>query len=380
MIYLDNSATTKPYPEVLQVHQQVSERFFGNPSSLHQLGVDASRLLSETRKQILHYTGFTQYEIIFTSGATEANNIAIKGAALAKMNRGRHIVTTAIEHPSVIESFEQLKTLFGFDISYIQVNEHGRADMTHLKEVLRPDTVLVSLMHVNNETGAIQPIEEAASIIRKYAKEAIFHVDGVQGIGKVPLPKEMDIDLLTMSGHKIHGLKGTGALFLKKGVVLAPFITGGEQELGLRSGTENPAGAVSLAKAIKQSFEYLNKHHDEMIALKTELEQQLGKIEGVVINTPLTHSAPHIVNFSVPGIQIEVLLHMLEKEGIYVSTTSACSAKKKEPSRVLLAMGKSEEAAKSSMRISLTYGQGPELAPQIITSIAQSVKKLKGMR
>ncbi|MCL6796191.1 cysteine desulfurase [Bacillus altitudinis] len=380
MIYLDNSATTKPYPEVLQVHQQVSERFFGNPSSLHQLGIDASRLLSETRKQILHYTGFTQYEIIFTSGATEANNIAIKGAALAKMNRGRHIVTTAIEHPSVIESFEQLKTLFGFDISYIQVNEHGRADMTHLKEVLRPDTVLVSLMHVNNETGAIQPIEEAASIIRKYAKEAIFHVDGVQGIGKVPLPKEMDIDLLTMSGHKIHGLKGTGALFLKKGVVLAPFITGGEQELGLRSGTENPAGAVSLAKAIKQSFEYLNKHHDEMIALKTELEQQLGKIEGVVINTPLTHSAPHIVNFSVPGIQIEVLLHMLEKEGIYVSTTSACSAKKKEPSRVLLAMGKSEEAAKSSMRISLTYGQGPELAPQIITSIAQSVKKLKGMR
>ncbi|HCO79431.1 cysteine desulfurase family protein [Bacillus sp. (in: firmicutes)] len=380
MIYLDNSATTKPYPEVLQVHQQVSERFFGNPSSLHQLGIDASRLLSETRKQILHYTGFTQYEIIFTSGATEANNIAIKGAALAKMNRGRHIVTTAIEHPSVIESFEQLKTLFGFDISYIQVNEHGRADMTHLKEVLRPDTVLVSLMHVNNETGAIQPIEEAASIIRKYAKEAIFHVDGVQGIGKVPLLKEMDIDLLTMSGHKIHGLKGTGALFLKKGVVLAPFITGGEQELGLRSGTENPAGAVSLAKAIKQSFEYLNKHHDEMIALKTELEQQLGKIEGVVINTPLTHSAPHIVNFSVPGIQIEVLLHMLEKEGIYVSTTSACSAKKKEPSRVLLAMGKSEEAAKSSMRISLTYGQGPELAPQIITSIAQSVKKLKGMR
>ncbi|BDC59651.1 putative cysteine desulfurase IscS 2 [Bacillus altitudinis] len=380
MIYLDNSATTKPYPEVLQVHQQVSERFFGNPSSLHQLGIDASRLLSETRKQILHYTGFTQYEIIFTSGATEANNIAIKGAALAKMNRGRHIVTTAIEHPSVIESFEQLKTLFGFDISYIQVNEHGRADMTHLKEVLRPDTVLVSLMHVNNETGVIQPIEEAASIIRKYAKEAIFHVDGVQGIGKVPLPKEMDIDLLTMSGHKIHGLKGTGALFLKKEIILAPFITGGEQELGLRSGTENPAGAVSLAKAIKQSFEYLNKHHDEMIALKTELEQQLGKIEGVVINTPLTHSAPHIVNFSVPGIQIEVLLHMLEKEGIYVSTTSACSAKKKEPSRVLLAMGKSEEAAKSSMRISLTYGQGPELAPQIITSIAQSVKKLKGMR
>ncbi|WP_272511788.1 cysteine desulfurase family protein [Bacillus altitudinis] len=380
MIYLDNSATTKPYPEVLQVHQQVSERFFGNPSSLHQLGIDASRLLSETRKQILHYTGFTQYEIIFTSGATEANNIAIKGAALAKMNRGRHIVTTAIEHPSVIESFEQLKTLFGFDISYIQVNEHGRADMTHLKEVLRPDTVLVSLMHVNNETGAIQPIEEAASIIRTYAKEAIFHVDGVQGIGKVPLPKEMDIDLLTMSGHKIHGLKGTGALFLKKEIVLAPFITGGEQEFGLRSGTENPAGAVSLAKAIKQSFEYLNKHHDEMIALKTELEQQLGKIEGIVINTPLTHSAPHIVNFSVPGIQIEVLLHMLEKEGIYVSTTSACSAKKKEPSRVLLAMGKSEEVAKSSMRISLTYGQGPELTPQIITSIAQSVKKLKGMR
>ncbi|AOZ89699.1 cysteine desulfurase NifS [Bacillus xiamenensis] len=380
MIYLDNSATTKPYPEVLKVYQQVSERFFGNPSSLHQLGIDASRLLNETRKQMLHYTGFKQYEIIFTSGATEANNIAIKGAAIAKMNRGRHIVTTTIEHPSVIESCEQLRTLFGFDISYVQVNEHGHADMTHLKEVLRPDTVLVSMMHVNNETGAVQPIEEAASIIREHAKEALFHVDGVQGIGKVPLPKEVDIDLLTMSGHKIHGLKGTGALFLKKETVLAPFITGGEQELGLRSGTENPAGAVSLAKAMKHSFEHLNKHLDEMQSLKTQLQKQLGEIEGVVLNTPLTNSAPHIVNFSVPGIQIEVLLHMLEKEGIFVSTTSACSAKKKEPSHVLLAMGKSEEAARSSMRISLTYGQGPELATRIITSIAQSVKKLKGMR
>ncbi|KEP26710.1 cysteine desulfurase family protein [Bacillus zhangzhouensis] len=380
MIYLDNSATTKPYPEVLQVYQQVSERFFGNPSSLHQLGIDASRLLSETRKQMLHYTGFKQYEIIFTSGATEANNIAIKGAALAKMNRGKHIVTTTIEHPSVIESFEQLKTLFGFDISYIQVNEHGHVDLTQLKEVLRPDTVLVSMMHVNNETGAIQPIEEAAGIIREHAKDALFHVDGVQGIGKVSLNKHVDVDLLTMSGHKIHGLKGTGALFLKKGTELAPFITGGEQEFGLRSGTENPAGAVSLAKAMKQSFAHAEKHHDEMLALKTQLQKKLGEIEGVVLNTPLTQSAPHIVNFSVPGIQIEVLLHMLEKEGIYVSTTSACSAKKKEPSRVLLAMGKAEEVAKSSMRISLTYGQGPELTKRIITSIAQSVKKLKGMR
>ena len=380
MIYLDNSATTKPYPEVLQVYQQVSERFFGNPSSLHQLGIDASRLLSETRKQMLHYTGFKQYEIIFTSSATEANNIAIKGAALAKMNRGKHIVTTTIEHPSVIESFEQLKALFGFDISYIQVNEHGHVDLTHLKEVLRPDTVLVSMMHVNNETGAIQPIEAASGMIREHAKDALFHVDGVQGIGKVALNKQVDVDLLTMSGHKIHGLKGTGALFLKKGTVLAPFITGGEQEFGLRSGTENPAGAVSLAKAMKQSFEHVEKHHDEMLALKIQLQKQLREIEGVVINTPLTQSAPHIVNFSVPGIQIEVLLHKLEKEGNHVSTTSTCSAKKKEPSRVLLAMGKAEEVAKSSMRISLTYGQGPELTQRIITSIAQSVKKLKGMR
>ncbi|MER0139069.1 cysteine desulfurase family protein [Bacillus safensis subsp. safensis] len=380
MIYLDNSATTKPYPEVLQVYQQVSERYFGNPSSLHQFGIDASRLLNETRKQMLHYTGLKHYEIIFTSGATEANNIAIKGAALAKMNRGKHIVTTEIEHPSVIESFEQLKALFGFDISYIQVNEHGHADITHLKEVLRPDTVLVSMMHVNNETGAIQPIEEAAGIIREHAENALFHVDGVQGMCKIALNKQLDVDLLTMSGHKIHGLKGTGALFLKKDVTLAPFITGGEQELGLRSGTENPAGAVSLAKAMKQSFEQLDKHHDEMLNLKTQLQKQLGEIEGIVMNTPRAQSAPHIVNFSVPGIQIEVLLHMLEKEGIYVSTTSACSAKKKEPSRVLLAMGKPEEVAKSSMRISLTYGQGPELATQIITSIEQSVKKLKGMR
>ncbi|MFJ5965261.1 cysteine desulfurase family protein [Bacillus sp. NPDC093026] len=381
MIYLDNSATTKPYPEVLHVYQQVSERFFGNPSSLHQLGIDANRLLSETRKQMLQYVGLKQHEIIFTSGATEANNIAIKGAALAKMNRGKHIVTSTIEHPSVIESFKQLKALFGFDISYIHVNNHGHLDLTSLKEVLRPDTVLVSIMHVNNETGAIQPIEEAGKIIREYAKNALFHVDGVQGMGKVELNKQqIDIDLLTMSGHKIHGLKGTGALFFKKGTVLTPLFTGGEQEFGIRSGTENPAGAVSLVKAVKQSFEKLEKHRNEMLLLKTKLLDQLAEIDGVVINTPNMQSAPHIVNFSVPGIQIEVLLHMLEEEGIFVSTTSACSAKKKEPSRVLLAMGKSEEVAKSSMRISLTYGQGPELVSHVITSITQSVKKLKGMR
>ncbi|MFS0654559.1 cysteine desulfurase family protein [Bacillus sp. 179-C3.3 HS] len=380
MIYLDNSATTKPYPEVLQVYQQVSERFFGNPSSLHQLGIDASRLLDETRKQTLHYTGFKQYEIIFTSGATEGNNIAIKGAALSKMNRGKHIVTTAIEHPSVRESFEQLRSLFGFEISYIQVDAHGHLDLVHLKDILRPDTVLVSIMHVNNETGAIQPIEAAASIIREHAKDALFHVDGVQGMGKVAIHPQTDIDLFTMSGHKIHGLKGTGALFVKKGTALTPLMTGGEQEFGVRSGTENPAGAVSLAKAIKHSLENLDKHEDEMLALKTQLQNQLGEIEGVVINTPLMQSAPHIVNFSVPDIQIEVLLHMLEKEGIFVSTTSACSAKKKEPSHVLLAMGKSEEIAKSSMRISLTYGQDSELVPHIMTAITKSVKKLKGMR
>ncbi|CAM5375178.1 cysteine desulfurase [Bacillus safensis FO-36b] [Bacillus safensis subsp. safensis] len=181
------------------------------------------------------------------------------------------------------------------------------------------------------KSGAIQPIEEASLPLTRRArrKYPLFHVDGVQGMCKVALNKQLDVDILTMSGHKIHGLKGTGALFLKKDVTLAPFITGGEQELGLRSGTENPAGAVSLAKAMKQSFEQLDKYHDEMLNLKTQLQKQLGEVEGIVMNTPRAQSAPHIVNFSVPGIQIEVLLHMLEKEGIYVSTTSACSAKKK---------------------------------------------------
>ncbi|MGE6628864.1 cysteine desulfurase family protein [Bacillus sp. NPDC077027] len=381
MIYLDNSATTKADEEVLNVYNQVNERFFGNPSSLHQLGIDASRLLRETRKQLLQHLQLNDNEVVFTSGATEANNMAIKGAALARMNRGKHLVTSMIEHPSVIESMEQLTSLFGFEVSYIQVDENGQIDLNSLQSALRKDTILVSLMHVNNETGAIQPLEKASKLIRQYAKDALFHVDGVQGLNKVKLnARQVDFDLFTMSGHKIHGLKGTGALVLKKGTILTPLMTGGEQEFGIRSGTENPAGAVSLAKAVKLTKEKLFEHRQQMILLKEQLMKRLSEIEGVVMNTPSIDSAPHIVNFSVPGIQTEVLLHMLEKQGIYVSTTSACSAKKKEPSRVLLAMGKSEDIAKSSIRMSLTYGQGPELATQVISSLEKSVKKLKGMR
>lgn len=354
MIYLDNSATTKPYQEVIETFVKVTEKFYGNPSSLHKKGIEAEQLIERARQLIADYLHVKPHEIIFTSGGTEGNNLAIKGAAFQYKQRGKHLITTEIEHPSSLEAFRFLETL-GFQVTYLPVDENGHVSVEDVKRALRDDTILVSIIHVNNEIGTIQPIHDIGALLKKERK-IIFHVDHVQGITKVPLSmREAHIDLCTVSGHKIHGLKGTGLLYVREGLELTPLQHGGGQENGYRSGTENTAGIVSLAKALRLSFEKAETNIGRLNRLKAFLIDELGRIDGVVLNTPKEGSAPHIVNFSLPGYKPEVLVHALADKGISLSTKSACSSKRSEASHVIWAIGKDEERAQSALRVSMSF-------------------------
>jgi cysteine desulfurase len=374
LIYLDNSATTKPYEEVLHAFAHVATRYFANPSSLHGLGAEAENLLAQARKQMAGLLGADEQEIIFTSGGTEGNNLAIKGTALSLKKKGNHIITTQIEHPSVIESCRQLQKLFDFDVTYLPVNEEGIVEVEDIKKNIRKETILVSVMHVNNETGSIQPIEEISMLLLDFP-DIYFHVDHVQGAAKVPLSLK-GIDLCTISGHKFHALNGCGVLYARKGMKFEPLLSGGAQEKQARSGTESIALAVSMAKALRMSMDKYEACIDNLQKMKSNLIRKLNKIEGIVVNTSANKSAPHIINFSVPGIQAEVLLHMLEQSGIYVSTTSACSSKRKKSSTVLLAMGKGEAVASSSIRISLSYENTSEELEEFMDVLKKSLEKL----
>src|SRR5690606_38275314 len=335
MIYLDNGATTKPHPEVLESFQKVSENYFANPSSIHELGGTVSDLQSEARKQIAQILGVEPEEIVFTSGGTEGNNLAIKGIVLEHQNRGKHIITSKVEHPSVYNTCKSLETL-GFEVTYLPVNRHGIVDVEDVKQALRDDTVLVSIMHVNNEIGSIQPIEAIADLLIEYPK-VFFHIDAVQSLGKVPLDLSHEgIDLATFSGHKINGLKGTGVLYVKKGTTLFPLFHGGGQEFGIRSGTENVAGNVAFAKALRLIKEKEQAKRHELNEIRMKLYEALEQMEGVEMNSP-KEGAPHIVHVSVPGFKPEVIIHALYDQGIVISTQSACSSKREEESRVLKA-------------------------------------------
>ncbi|GMB07327.1 cysteine desulfurase [Thermolongibacillus altinsuensis] len=376
MIYLDNSATTKVFPEALESFTAVATNYFGNPSSLHELGMQAERLLIQAREQIARLLHVKATEIIFTSGGTESNNMAIKGIAWQHRHRGRHIITTSIEHPSVAEACKQLEQL-GFEVTYLPVDERGIVSVEDVEKAIREDTILVSIMHVNNEIGSIQPIEQIGATLKKYPK-IFFHVDHVQGVTKVPLDfKKANIDLCTMSAHKFHGLKGAGILYVREGVKLSPLLAGGAQEMQLRSGTENVAGIVAMAKALRLAFEKYEKARQELNEMKRLLIAELSKIEGIQVNTPVDHSAPHIVNFSINGLKSEVFVHELEKQQIYVSTTSACSSRKKAPSKTLLAMGADQKRAESSIRISLSYENHRGQLSLIIEAIKHALKKLQ---
>jgi cysteine desulfurase len=375
MIYLDNSATTKPYKEVLDSFLKVSEDFFGNPSSLHKIGGQAEKLLQQARSQVAKLLNVKATEILFTSGGTESNNLAVKGVAMANRERGRHIITSSIEHASVQNAMEQLESL-GFEITYVNPDANGFVSAEAIKNELRDDTILVSVIHVNNEVGTIQPIEEIGVVLKSYPK-AFFHVDHVQGVGKVPLDfYNMGIHLCTISGHKFHGLKGTGALFIKEGVRLSPLFSGGNQEWKHRSGTENVAGMVAMSKALRMTIEQRKEKLNQMTATMERLRDGISQIKEITIHTPQPKNAPHILNFSVRGLKAETFVHALEEKNIYVSTTSACSSKKKAASKTLLAMGVPVDEAESAIRISLTYSNTIEEADKTIKAVAEAVKHL----
>jgi cysteine desulfurase len=353
MIYFDNSATTKPHEEVIESYQTVSENYYGNPSSQHQLGYDADKLLRKAYEQAASMLGVSNQEIIFTSGGTESNNLAIKGIALRYQKHGKHLVTTTIEHPSVLEAFKALEML-GFEVTYVPVDNSGVVKVDDIKRVVRKDTILVSVMHINNELGTIQPIQAIGEFLA-HKKYVFFHVDHVQGYGKVELDlKRAHIDLLSVSGHKIHGLKGTGLLYLKENVQLFPLFHGGGQQGNLRSGTENIAGIVSLVKAMRMVSEQQMHHPDHLKQLKSHLISRLSTLKEVVINTP-EDAAPHIINFSVPGYKPEVIVHALEERRIFVSTKSACASKSPDESAVLKAIHLPADRTKSALRISFSY-------------------------
>ncbi|MGM0523715.1 MAG: cysteine desulfurase family protein [Bacillota bacterium] len=353
MIYFDNSATTKPHEEVIESYQTVSENYYGNPSSQHQLGYDADKLLRKAYEQAASMLGVSNQEIVFTSGGTESNNLAIKGIALRYQKHGKHLVTTTIEHPSVLEAFKALETL-GFEVSYVPVDASGVVKVEDIKQAVRKDTILVSVMHINNEIGTIQPIQAIGEFLAT-KKYTFFHVDHVQGYGKVELDiKRAHVDLLSVSGHKIHGLKGTGLLYLKENVQLFPLFHGGGQQGNLRSGTENIAGIVSLVKAMRMVSEQQMHHPNHLNTLKAELMSRLAKLKQVVMNTP-EDAAPHIINFSVPGYKPEVIVHALEERRIFVSTKSACASKSPDESAVLKAINLPADRTKSALRISFSY-------------------------
>jgi cysteine desulfurase len=376
MIYLDNSATTKPYKEVLDTFITVSEKYFANPSSLHSKGGEAENLLTAARRSLAHLLDVSPSEIVFTSGGTEGNNIAIKGIAYQHQNRGKHLITTAVEHASSYESFQYLENQ-GFEVTYLPVNEAGMIYLEDLQDAIRPDTILVSMLHVNNETGTIQPIKEIGKILKNHRK-IFFHVDNVQGIGKVPLQlNDWGVDLCTISAHKIHGLKGTGLIYIKNGVTLSALFTGGEQEYRKRAGTENVAGIVSMAKALRLTLEEMRKKKETMLAVKKVFTDGLKNIEGITINTPEKNSAPHIINFSVEDIKPEVLIHALDKRNIFVSTRSACSSKHGGASRILIEMGLGEKRASTAIRISTSYDNTIEEADSTLEVLNEEILNFK---
>ncbi|MEC3885011.1 cysteine desulfurase family protein [Halobacillus sp. HZG1] len=375
MIYLDNSATTHPHDEVLESFQKVADQYFANPSSVHRFGSEAERLLDRSRKQAAQLLNVSPQEVVFTSGGTEGNNMAIKGVALQHQTRGKHLITTEIEHPSVMEAFKALETL-GFEVTYINVDQNGKVNPEDIKQALRDDTILVSVMSVNNELGTIQPVQKIGELLKPYPK-VFFHVDHVQGLGKIELSlNDWGIDLCTLSGHKIHGLKGTGALLMQKHVRIFPLLHGGNQEAEVRAGTENLPGTVAFVKALRLLHENREQKIDHLSGMRKMLWEGLMLRDFCRINSP-EDGAPHIVNFSIPGYKPEVIIHALGEEGIFISTKSACSSKQPDVSAVLKACNLDYERTTSALRVSLSTSNRREEIDLFLKKLDQTVENLQ---
>ena len=353
MIYLDNCATTKPYDEVLKTFVEVNNNYYGNPASINKYGKTVNKLLNAARTQVADILGVESDTIYFTSCATESNNIALLGSVEHKKDFGNRIIVSKIEHPSVLETFRELEHR-GFILDYVNVDENGFIDLEHLKSLLTKETILVSVMHVNNIFGAIQPIGKIVELLKDYPK-IHFHVDGVQGVLKEKIDLTM-IDSYSISAHKFHGLKGVGALYLKSRRTTHNITFGGGQENGLRSGTVNVPGAVSLAKALRLTQEKVNDVKEKHYEYKKLIVDELSAIEHVIINSPLQNDfVDSIINISLPKIKGEAIINALNERGIMVSTTSACSSRTFHLNEALYARGLSKENIEGSIRVSFSY-------------------------
>ncbi len=352
--YFDNSATTRVYPEVVTAMNDIMLMQYGNPSSMHRKGMEAEMVLRSARQTVAKTLKTDDRNILFTSGGTESDNMALIGCATAAIRSGKHIITTRIEHPAILETCAYLEEQ-GFEVTYLNVDKNGLIDLGELEDSIRSDTTVVSIMHTNNEIGAVEPVEEASRIIKAKNPNTLFHVDAVQGYGKFSInPKKAGIDLMSVSGHKIHGPKGIGFLYIGNGVKIHPIIHGGGQQKNLRSGTENVPGIVGLAKASEIIYERLDNDRANMYAMKERLIEGLLSIDDIKING-LTgeDSAPHIVSASVGGVRSEVLLHALEDKDIYISAGSACASNKPAVSETLKAIGVEKRFLESTVRFSL---------------------------
>ncbi|MEK4060140.1 MULTISPECIES: cysteine desulfurase family protein [Paenibacillus] len=380
MLYWDYAAAAPPYEEVVQTMEQIMKQHYANPSSLHRAGTEADRLIKRSREVCAAALGVNPQEILFTSGATESNNLAVKGAALQYQSRGRHIVTTEIEHPSVYESCLQLQNM-GWEVTFVAPDSSGMVEPSRIAAAVRRDTVLVSVMHVNNEVGTVQPLLEIGRLVKAANHRTLFHVDGVQGYsGFEPRLGEWQADLYSLSPHKIRGPRGVGLLYVREGVTLFPLLTGGSQENGLRAGTENVPAVVASAKAVRMSGERREQFNNVMIPLRNRLLKFVAGIPELKVNSR-EDGAPHIVHFSYPGMKGEVLARKLEELGMVVSTRSACSSRLAEPSRILLSMGRDVSTALGGIRISLGDSHTEAdiaLLEQALLKAVQALKIVEG--
>lgn len=382
MIYLDNSATTPLRKEVIETMNEMMSICYGNPSSLHRLGLETEKRITKARKLIASHLNVNKEEIYFTSGGTESNNIAIQGTVAKNAGKSIHIITTKIEHASVLNVFKEYEKSSNIEVDYVNVDSKGIIDLSELSKLLRDDTLLVSVMMVNNETGIIQPIEKIKETIKSKSDKTLLHVDGVQALGKRKIDlKRLGIDLFSFSGHKIHGPKGIGGLYVKKGLNLKPLFYGGGQEKNLRSGTENTIGIMGMYKALELMEQNYEKESEHIQKLKTVFLEKLAcSGEDFKLNSLLTDSfIPNILSLSFENTRGEIILHSLEEKDIYISTTSACSSKDKTKSHVLEAIGLNPNQIEGSIRISFSYQTTTEEVEFTVAELVKAVKEIRSI-
>lgn len=377
-VYFDNSATTKPYDEVIEAVSKGMKEYFGNPSSLHKIGMNCERRLNEAREYFASTIKCNKEEIYFTSGGSEGNNLILKGL----LKPGHHFITTAFEHHSIISTCKQLEEK-GVKVTYLDVDSEGRISLEDLEEAITKDTVLVSIMQVNNEIGVIQDIEAIGKLIKERSSRAKFHVDAVQGYGKLPIDvNKSNVDFLTVASHKIHGPKGVGFIYIKKGIILNSLISGGSQEKGIRAGTENLPGIIGFEKAAQMTFEEMESRYDKVLELKKYFVERLNEIKDIRINGEIDGFSPYILNVSFLGVRAEVLLHLLEEQNIYVATGSACTSKSSAAhgSYVIKSLGLSNKEVESAIRFSFSYENTKEEVDYTIDVLKKSLMFLRRVK